>query len=357
MKEKIKIILSGIGNRSLPKKPDTSNWFGWVELIHRSEHFQLVGAHDVSEEAVKRIIDHGYLKPSQTYQDLDRMLSEVKCDAILISNPAEFHADTIRKALDYNLNLLIEKPFVTDLKEGKKLVNLIDKKGVTAAVIQNWRCKDVGKLLHETIQNDMIGKIGHIFFRYIRDRENPNFPSYIFEEEYPLLYAMGIHHLDLFRYILKDEYDHVSGHSFKPPWSHYKSDTGLNLFLKTKKDVAVIYSGTISARNSIIPQESLIVEGDKGTLFNESQWLEPPLWFYQKGKEKINLTQNIDDVSIAGQYNKSDDYILKNFHEAVSNQKAPVCTARDALHSIATLEASRLACKTGNIILLDDILK
>ena len=354
MKKKLRIVISGIGNRALPKDPNNSNWLGWVEQIRRSEYFQLVAAHDVSEDSIKRIVVAGYLRHTQTYKDLDLMLMEVPCDAILISNPAEYHVVTMRKALNHDLNLLVEKPFVTDLAEGRELIKLIEKKDKVAAVIQNWRSKDTGRLLRETIQSGMLGKVGHIFFRYIRDRENPNYPPYIFEEKYPLLYAMGIHHLDLFRYILNEEYLSVSGYSFKPPWSLYKSDTGLNLFLRTKNGISIMYSGTISSKNREIPQESLVIEGEKGTLVNESDWLEPPLWFYSKWKKKrINLTKDINKKSIKEQYNISDKYILKNFYRAIMHQEEPICTAKDGLQSVAILEASQLACETGKIIYLD----
>lgn len=350
----IRIAISGIGNRALPKKPEKSNWLGWVELIKKSENFQLVAAHDVSEDSIKRIIDRGYLNPQQTYQDLDLMLEEVTCDAILISNPAEYHSVTIRKSLAHNLHILVEKPFVNNLVEGKELVNLIEKKGIVVAVVQNWRCKDVGRILHEAIQTGMAGKIGHIFFRYVRDRENPNYPPYIFKEKYPLLYAMGIHHLDLFRYILKEEYVSARGQSFKPSWSLYNSDTGLNLFLKTKGGITVLYSGTISSRNSGIPQESLMIEGEKGTLVNESQWLEPPLWFYPQGKkERVNLSQEIKETSIVEQYNKSDIYILKNFYRAIVHKEKAICSADDGLKSVSILEACRLACETEKKINLN----
>lgn len=350
----IRIVISGIGNRALPRETGSANWLGWVEQIKRSRNFKLVAAHDISKESLSRVVKRSYLKSREVYSDLDTMLKEVKCDAILVSNPADCHALTINKAIGHNLSLLIEKPFVRDLRQGYKLVELIKRKKLTAAVIQNWRCKEAGKSLYEFIQSGKLGRIGQIFFRYIRNRENPNYPAYIFEEKHPLLYAMGIHHLDLFRYILRDEFKSVSGHSFKPPWSLYKSDTGINLFLKTMKNTSVIYSGTISSRNSIIPQESLIIEGEEGTLLNESQWLEPPLWFYPKGKKKkLNLTRSLTKGSVFAQYNISDEYILENFYRTIIGKEEPVCTVSDGLSSVNALEASRIACGTGKTVYLD----
>lgn len=356
MEKKIRIAVSGIGNRSLPRNPDTSNWLGWVELIKQSRSFQLVAAHDVSDEANQRMVRKGCLPADRVYKDLDTMLGNTPCDALLVSNPAEFHAAAVRSALTHNLHILVEKPFVTDMREGIELAGMLAKSGRIAAVVQNWRSKDVGISLREAIKSGVAGRIGHIFFRYVRNRENPAYPKYIFQEEYPLLYAMGIHHLDLFRYILGEEYDTVSGSSFKPPWSMYSSDTGLDLFLKTGKGVSVMYSGTVSSKNNGIPQESLVIEGEKGTLFNESQWCEPPLWFYPAGGgERIDLTGHVKERSVREQYDRSDRYILENFCNAIAGREEPVCDAKDGLRSICALEASRLACESAKTIFVEKI--
>jgi predicted dehydrogenase len=160
--------------------------------------------------------------------------------------------------------------------------------------------------------------------------------------------------LDLFRHILDDEYATVSGCSFKPPWSIYESDTGVNLSFKTRKGVIVVYSGTISSMNGSMSQESLIIEGENGSLVNESDWLEPPLWFHPKGKkERINLAEQINDCSVAGQYNRSDEFILTDFAQAIRGNGKPLCGTRDGLRSVIAVEAGRKACETKREIALD----
>ena len=121
--------------------------------------------------------------------------------------------------------------------------------------------------------------------------------------------------------------------------------------------MVLVYSGTVSSQNYSISQESLVIEGEKGTLFNESQWLEPPLWFYAKEKkEKVNLTEGISAVSVAEQYNIADESILKNFYLAVTKKAKLLCSAEDGLKSVVALEASKLACKTGKTIYLQELL-
>ena len=100
----------------------------------------------------------------------------------------------------------------------------------------------------------------------------------------------------------------------------------------------------------------LLIEGEKGSLLNESQWSEPPLWFYPQGKkEKVDLTQKIKGASIPEQYNKSDEHILKNFYRAITRNERPICSADDGLQSVAAIEASRLACEAGKTVFLDQV--
>ena len=231
--KKISIAVSGIGNRALPKDKKKTFWNGWIKQIKQSNKFNLISAHDVSVEKLKKLVDDKLLRPDQVYKSFEKMISNEKLDAVLICNPAKVHFDYIKKALNKNLYVLVEKPAVNNFDEAKKLLK--NKKNKKIAVVQNWRTKDVGKILRKKILGGNIGYVGQIFFRYIRNREKSFYPKYIYKEKLPALYAMGIHHLDLFRYILNDEIVKVSGNFFKPKWSLYSSFTGFNLHLVTKK--------------------------------------------------------------------------------------------------------------------------
>ena len=50
------------------------------------------------------------------------MLENEKLDAILISNPVKFHYHFIKKSLEKKLYILVEKPFVSNLKEAQALL-------------------------------------------------------------------------------------------------------------------------------------------------------------------------------------------------------------------------------------------
>jgi len=344
--KKISIAISGIGNRALPKDERSAFWKGWIKQIKDSDKFNLISVHDTSTKKLKKLVKNKLLRKNKVYKNFEKMIKNEKLDAVLICNPARFHYEYIKRSINKNLYVLVEKPAVNNFSEAKKLLK--NKKNNKIAVVQNWRTKDVGRILRKKILGGNIGYIGQVFFRYIRNREKPFYPSYIYKEKFPPLYAMGIHHLDLFRYILDDEVVRVSGNFFKPKWSLYSSFTGFNLHMLTRKKTFINYTSTFSSLTNINNQESLVINGSKGSLLNESSWLEPPLFLQNKNdKNKKNLTFNIKKKSIRSQYDISDKIIIENFYDFVSKRKKPICSYSDAFKTIKLLEYCKKACLSG----------
>ena len=341
--KKISIAISGIGNRAFPKDIKKSSWTGWVQQLKKSKKYNLIAAHDISIKKLKKLLNYKILKPNQIYRSFDKMISNKKLDAILICNPSKFHFDYINRALKKDLYVLVEKPVVNNYTEAKKLLK--NKKNNKISVIQNWRTKDVGKILRKKIIGGSAGHIGQIFLQYIRNREKSHYPDYIYKEKFPALYAMGSHHLDLLRYILNDEIIKVSGNFFKPKWSLYSSFTGFNLNLVTRKGTVINYVSTFSSLTNINNQESLVINGSKASLMNTSNWLEPPLFLQKNNSEKkIYLTSSIKKISIKNQYDISDKTIIENFFDFVAKRKKPICSFRDAFQTIKLIEYCKKAC-------------
>ena len=65
-----------------------------------------------------------------------------------------------------------------------------------------------------------------------------------------------------------------------------------DLWLETEGGVVISYVASFSSRNAHIPQESLQVEGELGTIYNDSDYFEPPLWLSLRGEkgDPVDLT-------------------------------------------------------------------
>ena len=278
------------------------------------------------------------------------MIKKNNLDAVIICSPAKYHLNDILLCLAKNIKILVEKPCVVNMREAKKVINT--RKSHLINVVQNWRYKDNSLLIKNVIKKKTIGSIGQIFFRYLRNREKLNYSKYIYEEKFPALYAMGSHHIDLFRFILNDDIKSVEAFSYNPKWSKYKYDSSQIILLRTLNDTIINYNTTFSSKNENLPQESLIIEGESGYLYNESDWFEPPVYLYKK--KKINLSEKITKKvwDIKSQNNLSDMRITDNFIKFINNKKHDNTTFTDAIKSISVIEAIIKSIKLKKKILL-----
>lgn len=60
-------------------------------------------------------------------------------DFILISNPTSLHADTIKKVLDFNKPLFIEKPLFAEINNNEEIIELVNQKKIKTYVGCNLR--------------------------------------------------------------------------------------------------------------------------------------------------------------------------------------------------------------------------
>ena len=316
----------------------------WQRHVTEREGFELVGVLDPMQAALDASVDEGHIDADRCFTDLGRLLERTAPDALIVCPIIAAHGEAVRAGLGAGCHVLVEKPFVTDLAEARELTELAQGAGLQLAVVQNWRTKSTGTALREAIAGGVIGEVSHIVFRYLRDREKPHLPDYLFDEPDPILWAMSIHHFDLFRAILGQEIVHVEGRANSPRWSRYRTPSINDLWMETDGGVVISYVASFSSRNAHIPQESLQVEGELGTIYNDSQYFEPPLWLsLRDGGEPVDLTAGVSARDEQGQYEIADSAILENFRAAVLDGAPLIASARDNLGTLAAIDAARTA--------------
>ena len=120
-----------------------------------------------------------------------------------------------------------------------------------------------------------------------------------------------------------------------------------DLWLETESGVVISYVASFSSRNAHILQESLQVEGELGTIYNDSDYFEPPLWLSLRGEHgaPIDLTAEVAaaDRAYQPQYDIADTAILQNFRAAVIDQLPLIASGRDNLGTLAAIDAARTA--------------
>ncbi len=118
-------------------------------------------------------------------------------DLVLVNTPDHTHYEFTHAALEAGKHVVVEKPFVQDIPEGNKLIDLALKKGKILTVFQSRRFEGDFLTIRKIIDNQLLGRLveyeAHFdrFRNFIRDswKEKP-------ENKTGTLYNLGSHLVD-----------------------------------------------------------------------------------------------------------------------------------------------------------------
>ncbi len=127
----------------------------------------------------------------------EELYNDPEIDLIVVNTPDHTHYEYARDALAAGKHVVVEKPFVLDVEDGKTLIELADKKGKILSVFQNRRWEGDFLTVQKIIKNQLLGRLveyeAHFdrFRNYIRDswKENP-------DNKTGTLYNLGSHLID-----------------------------------------------------------------------------------------------------------------------------------------------------------------
>jgi len=131
-------------------------------------HFAMINAHE--RVKVAAVCDStGYVLDVlnkytgvRTYTDFEAMLKEVELDAIIIATPSSMHGKMVKAALDKNIHVFCEKPFVLDNAEGEEVTRLANERNLVNQV--GYHCRFVGAFqeVKRLLDANVIGEVTHM---------------------------------------------------------------------------------------------------------------------------------------------------------------------------------------------------
>jgi len=95
---------------------------------------------------------------TRTYADLDEALADKSFDFALIATPSHLHIPMATHLVEAGLPVFIEKPLSLTLDGIDELIQLVDKKGVLAAVAYTYRSHPALRSMKEAIDSGRFGK-------------------------------------------------------------------------------------------------------------------------------------------------------------------------------------------------------
>ena len=185
--------------------------------IAKIPEIELVAVADARLDVAKAAAEK--FKVKRFYSSGEEMFANEKADCVGIFTPANTHCRIAMQALEYGLHVICEKPFCTDIAEGRRTVAAFEKKGRMLAVTFNYRfCEDTRKM-KEFIDAGRIGRV--IEIRSVSligtgrkppegTDERRRWDVMFTDAIKGLMFDHGVHSIDLFRWYSGQEFKGVT---------------------------------------------------------------------------------------------------------------------------------------------------
>ncbi len=131
-------------------------------------------------------------------KSFDDILQNQDIDLVVVNTPNEFHYPMAKAVLEAGKHLVLEKPFVINLHEGKELITLADQQKKCLAVFQNKRLETDHLTVEKIIQSQQLGRIVEVEWHYDRYRNTVTHKQWK-EDNLPgagTWFDLGVHMVD-----------------------------------------------------------------------------------------------------------------------------------------------------------------
>lgn len=137
------------------------------------------------------------------YNNVEELAASSDVDVVIVITPPHVRMSVVKPLMEGGKHLLVEKPFTESMDEARDIVKLADRLGRKIAVNQNYRWFEATLHIRNMIQD---GRIGMPTYAIINDcgwRDEVS--GWRKDTNRLALAVMGVHWLDRFRWLLKDD--------------------------------------------------------------------------------------------------------------------------------------------------------
>lgn len=285
------------------------------------------------------------------YADLDAMLAKEKPHIAAIFLPHIDCPDAAIRCARQGVHVMVEKPMAVSADAAQSIVTAAHEAGVKLTTGYCWRlhpvAREIRRLVAEGIIGDVIGAEGRCaagrLTRYI-DGHSPWMLEKAKSGGGPI-YNLGVHWIDLFRWILRDEVTEVSGQNVKINRCHDIEDNSFaHLRFSQGTMLALDISYTVPDSYPYGRELYIGLRGTRGTL----AWAPA----YEGQKDVLQICS--DDPAMGGSPVRSMEFNLeavkgysgymgreyvRMFADAIRNGGEPPITGADGVAALRVVEA------------------
>ncbi len=315
----------------------------YVRVLNELPEAELIYCCDLDIDKCKNISETYNVKPVLDYH---KILNDKAIDGVLIATPATTHYKLIRESLEHNKNVLVEKPFVTCIKDGIEIIKLAKEKNKKVMVGHIFEYNPAVEYLRELVNKNKLGKMYYAYST--RMGLGP------IRKDVNAMWDLAIHDITIFQYVFKKNPIGVIAQGEDYLQKGIEDVVFLTLYYpnKVKMNINASWLGPLKIR------ETTFVGDKKMVVFNDINKSEP-IKIFDKGviKSGNQVCPDFGEFQISI---RDGDIIIpkvpikeplkeecKHFLDCLINDKQPKTDALEGLLITNILESAQKSLKSN----------
>ncbi|HEV2438805.1 MAG TPA: Gfo/Idh/MocA family oxidoreductase [bacterium] len=301
-----------------------------LEALARDARARVVGVADAAEDAARSAAAEAGAKPCRDLADL----ADAGAEAVFVTLPNAFHAQVALDALDRGLHVFSEKPMAITLADGRAVAERVRRAGRAYQIGFNRRWAPAYRFLRSRIDAGFAPYSANVKMND-GDMRTPNWYTNV-EICGGFMYDTAVHLVDMVAWLV-GPIERVAALGRRSCYPDYDD---IAMLLRCRGDRPVAFT-TCGHASWAPPQERVELYGDHALLVSEDldrvrhttrETPEAP-WEQLPSPDRVTLWGYVDED--------------REFVNACLDRAPPPVGVREALHSIAVLEAAYASIRNG----------
>ncbi len=334
-------------------------WGGvWVHtfmprLIHKLGLVEAEAVVDLNPDTFSGAKYHYHIPDGKCYTDARRAFEENPADFAIIVVPPAFHEEMVDLALEYDMDILSEKPIADTMEGCCRIYKKVTAAGKKMAVTMSHRFDQDKQTLEHEIKSGKYGPVNYIVCRFTHNcRKFGSWGDFRHRMKNPLIIEGSVHHFDILRALSGSDAKTVYTVSWNPEWGEFAGDSTALVNIEMLNDVKAFYEGAKANASTMNPwtNEYFRVECCNGTLELDRRWLRV---LRSEGSEKPLQT----DIKMLEQPVWMNSWLAEQFVNWINGGPAPQNTLQDNIQCAALTFAAVESAETGKPVDVQEYLR
>lgn len=177
-------------------------------LYDKNPFVEITGISDLYIDKAVKLAEKCGLDASIAFEDYNKMLDTIECDAVAIVSPDHLHRQIAIDCANHQKHILLEKPLATTTEDVFAIAEAVEKNNVRIMVDLHNRWSPPFAVTKKAIDDGEIGTPKSAYFR-LNDKKWVATDMLSWSSQSSILWFLGSHSLDTLRWMFDDEVDTV----------------------------------------------------------------------------------------------------------------------------------------------------